>query len=80
MLLLGNSGVPYSNFQLFGFLPQIMVSIKYKVLNTYLFFQQPLISMSHTDIPICLTLFEDCDSLTCALYKLMMTHAQDSYL
>ena len=36
--------------------------------------------MSHTDIPIFLTFFEDSDPLTCALYKYVLTHAQDSYL
>ena len=36
--------------------------------------------MYHTDIPISLTLIEDSDPLTCALYKFMLNHAQDSYL
>ena len=45
-----------------------------------LFFQLLLISVSHRDIPISFTLLEDRDSLTCALYKFMLTHAQVSYL
>ena len=36
--------------------------------------------MSRTDIQVSLTLFEDRNPLICALYKFMLTHAQDSYL
>ena len=36
--------------------------------------------MYHTDIPVSLTLIEDSDPFTCALYKFMLNHAQDSYL
>ena len=36
--------------------------------------------MSRTDIPFSLTLLEDRDPLTCALYKFMLTPAQGSYL
>ena len=48
-------------------------SLKYNV-----FFQ--LLLMSRTDIPNFLTLLEDRDPLTYALYKFILTHAQDSYL
>ena len=59
MLLLKSSGVPYSNFQLFEFSPQK------KNLKHNFFYQLLLISISHTDIPIFCTLFEDSDLLTC---------------
>ena len=35
--------------------------------------------MSHTDIPISVPWFEDSDPLAYALYKFMLTRAQDSY-
>ena len=43
MILLESSGVPGSNFQLFEFSPQIMVSIEQKVVNTISFFNDSLL-------------------------------------
>ena len=79
-VLLETSAVPVFKFSIVWVFTSDYGICRIKSLKRDLFFQLLLISMSYKDIPISFTLFEDSDLLTCALYRFMLTHAQDSYL